>query len=82
MSYRERLDAFPTQLVLTIVWATVGTAVSLWLRNSILWIGLISIYAIVATHFSAHLAWRAKREASKSVDEQPADQLEAAHRVE
>jgi len=58
---RERLDAFPTQLVLTVLWATVGTALSIHWSNSILWVSLISIYAIVVSHWTAHLAWKGKR---------------------
>lgn len=65
MSARDRLDAFPTQLVFTIVWATAGTAVSLWLRSSLLWVSLISVYAIVISHWTAHLAWKAKRAAAQ-----------------
>lgn len=58
---RKRIDAFPTQLILTILWGTIGTGVSLHYSNSILWVSLISIYAIVISHWTAHLAWRAKR---------------------
>lgn len=65
---RERIDKFPTQLVLTILWSTVGLAVCLWLRSSILWVILMSWYAIVVTHFSAHLAWRSKRAAEQTED--------------
>lgn len=61
MTLRERLDAFPTQLVLTILWATLGTTVSIILSSSILWVSLISIYAIVVSHWTAHLAWKGKR---------------------
>lgn len=61
----DKIDAFPTQLVLTILWATVGTGISLWLSSSILWVSLISIYAIVVSHFTAHIAWRAKRAAQE-----------------
>lgn len=63
----ERLEAFPTQLVLTLVWATVGTALSLLWSTSILWISLISIYAIVVSHWTAHIAWKAER-AAKEVE--------------
>lgn len=69
MTLRERLDAFPSQLVLTILWATVGTAVSFIYRDSLLWVSLISIYAIVISHWTAHLAWRAKRIAQGDDDD-------------
>lgn len=68
VSARERLDAFPTQLVFTIVWATAGTAASIHWSNSILWVSLISIYAIVISHWTAHLAWKAKRIAQDQSD--------------
>jgi hypothetical protein len=67
-SLRERVDAFPTQLVLTILWATVGTTVSFILSSSILWVSLISIYAIVISHWTAHIAWRGKRIAEGNDD--------------
>lgn len=60
---RDRFDAFPAQLVLTILWATVGTAASLYFRSSLLWVSLISVYAIVISHWTAYLAWKAKRAA-------------------
>lgn len=68
MSLKERIEKFPTQLVLTILWATVGTAVSIILSSSILWVSLISIYAIVISHFTAHIAWKAKRAAEEDSD--------------
>lgn len=82
MSIRERLDAFPTQLVLTIAWIVVGVPLCIHWRNSILWIALMSVYAIIVSHFTGHLAWKAKREAQGLVDQQPTDELEAGHRVE
>lgn len=65
VGFRERLDAFPTQLVLVLVWATAGTAVSVWLKSSILWLALMSVYAIVSNHWTAHTVWKAKREAAE-----------------
>lgn len=63
----KSIDAFPTQLVLTIVWGTAGTAAALYFKSSILFVSLISIYAIVISHWTAHLAWRAKRAADETV---------------
>lgn len=60
---KERLARFPTQLWLTILWATVGTAASLYFSSSILFVSLISIYAIVVGHWGAHTAWKAERAA-------------------
>lgn len=65
---RERLDAFPSQLCFTVVWVVVGIPVSLWLRDSILWISLISVYAIVASHWTAHTAWKAERATEQNED--------------
>lgn len=71
MSFRERLDAFPTQLVLVVIWATVGLAACLIFRESLLWVILMSWYAIVVTHFAGHLGWRAKRAAQGDEEEPP-----------
>lgn len=65
MTWSERFDRFPMQLVLTVLWATVGTAASFYYKDSILFVSLISIYAIVISHWTAHLAWRAKRAAQE-----------------
>lgn len=67
MTWRERVDAFPTQLVLTFVWLVVGTPVCIILRQSLLWVSLMSLYTIIGQHFVGHLAWRAKR-ASESTE--------------
>lgn len=68
MAWHERLDRFPTQLVLTILWATFGTGLSLIYRSSILWVSLMSVYAIVISHFTAHLSWSAKQAAKRAED--------------
>lgn len=48
-------------LGLAIVWATIGTGYTLvWGAESILWIGLISVYAIVISHLAAYDAARAE----------------------
>lgn len=67
-SKRERLDAFPTQLVLTIVWAGPITLLAMLtpIGKNLYFITLISLYAIVISHFTAHMAWRAKRAAQES----------------
>lgn len=72
-SFHDKLDAFPTQLILTILWATVGVVLCVLFRHSLLWIGLISAYANIATHWSAHLGWRAKRAADKTNDDTTTD---------
>lgn len=65
MSFRERLDRFPTQLVLTMVWVVVGLPLCLLWGDVLLWTQIMSAYAIIVTHFTGHLAWRAKREAQE-----------------
>jgi hypothetical protein len=63
---RQRLEDFPTQLVLTLVWIIVGVPICIILRSSILWISLMSVYAIITSHWAAYLAWRAGRASSES----------------
>ena len=63
---KDRIDRFPTQLVLTIVWIVVGLPLSIHWGQELLWTQIMSLYAIVVTHFSAHLAWRAKRVAQEN----------------
>lgn len=60
---RERLDRFPTQLVLLLAWLVPGAAVSWLLRDKLSWTAFMSWYAIVVSHLTAHIAWRAKRAA-------------------
>lgn len=62
---KERIDRFPTQLILTIVWIVVGLPLSFLWGDVLLWTQMMSLYAIVITHFSAHLSWRAKRAAEE-----------------
>lgn len=69
MSIKERAEKFPTQLLLTVLWATVGTAVSIILSSSILWVSLISIYAITVSHFTAHIAWQTKQQEGTDIKE-------------
>lgn len=64
-SLSDKVDRFPTQLVLTIVWIVVGLPLSILWGNVLLWTQIMSLYAIIVTHFSAHLAWRAKRAAEE-----------------
>lgn len=39
-------------------WVTVGLPASYWLRHSLTWIVALSVYAIIATHWSG---WSAER---------------------
>lgn len=66
MNFKTWVDEKPIQLWLTLVWATVGVALCLKYQSSILWVGLISVYAIVISHWTAYLAWKAKRAAEET----------------
>ncbi len=45
-------------LVLMVVWVVVGLPVSYWLRESIAWLVVLSVYAIIVGHWSG---WSAER---------------------
>lgn len=68
--FKERLDAFPTQLWLTIIWAVPISAIAMLspLGRNLYFISGISLYAIVVTHFTAHIAWKAECEAKKAAE--------------
>lgn len=65
---KKRLDAFPTQLVLTVVWAIPVSILAMVtdIGLAIRFVTFISLYAIVVSHFTAHLAWKAKRAAESA----------------
>ena len=75
---KKKLDRFPTQLVLTFIWIILAIPTVLYWQDSILWIGLISVYAIVISHFTAHLAWKSKR-AAEHAEEDIEDHAEEMH---
>lgn len=61
-SLRERIDAFPFQLTMTIVWIVmVPTAIVTGWLWSIGFIAACSIYANAIGHWSAHRAERAEK---------------------
>lgn len=43
-------------LVLTVVWSLLLIPTIIWWKESILWIAIMSVYAIVSTHWSAYQA--------------------------
>lgn len=58
----KRLAKF--HLILALVWAMLTIPTLLWWKNSILWVSLMSIYAIVVSHLAAYsAAMRKKRPA-------------------
>lgn len=60
------------ELVLTLVWCGLMVpTVTLW-SQSVLWIGIISVYAIVVTHWGNYLVQRtAERTAAKAGEDAP-----------
>lgn len=48
-------------LALTIAWTLLLIPTVLWWQESILWISLMSVYAIISTHWGAYQAARAER---------------------
>jgi len=51
---------------LAVLWTVVGLPLSIWLRYSIPWLVFLSVYAIIATHWSG---WSAERPVTIEVDE-------------
>ena len=46
-------------LVMTFVWIVATIPTLIWLRDSVLWVSLMSLYAIVISHAAAYSAARA-----------------------
>jgi hypothetical protein len=53
-------------LVLVFVWIILIIPTVLFWKNSILWIALMSIYAVVVSHWGAYQASRAETEAENN----------------
>lgn len=49
------------QLALTIIWSLLIIPTIIWWRNSIAWVGFMSIYAIVVSHYAAYEAAKAAK---------------------
>ncbi|MDU7557191.1 MAG: hypothetical protein E7K65_04910 [Pseudomonas sp.] len=56
-------------LALALVWAVLTIPALLWWKNSILWVSLMSIYAIVISHLAAYSAAHAEKAASQALNE-------------
>lgn len=56
-------------LVLALVWAILTIPTLLWWKNSILWVSLMSIYAIVISHLAAYSAAHAEKAASNALNQ-------------
>ena len=53
------------------IWGLLVVPTVLWLHSSILWVGLMSVWANMATHFGA---WQATRAEVKVEDNKPVGQ--------
>ncbi len=56
-------------LFLALVWAVLTIPTLIWWKNSILWVSLMSIYAIVISHLAAYSAAHAEKAASQALSE-------------
>lgn len=56
-------------LILALVWAMLTIPTLLWWKNSILWVSLMSIYAIVVSHLAAYSAAHAEKAASNALNQ-------------
>ncbi|UDJ80288.1 monooxygenase [Kosakonia oryzae] len=56
-------------LFLALIWAVLTIPTLLWWKNSILWVSLMSIYAIVISHLAAYSAAHAEKAASQALNE-------------
>lgn len=52
--------------IMTIVWIVLVIPTMLWWRESLIWIVMMSIYAIIVSHFGAYQAARAEEAVSTS----------------
>jgi hypothetical protein len=50
----------------TVAWVLLAVPTMLWWRNSVPWIGFMSVYAIVVSHAGAWQASRAERAAQST----------------
>lgn len=56
-------------LILALVWALLTIPTLLWWKNSILWVSLMSIYAIVVSHLAAYSAAHAEKAANNALNQ-------------
>ena len=56
-------------LILALVWAMLTIPTLLWWKNSILWVSLMSIYAIVVSHLAAYSAAHAEKAANNALNQ-------------
>lgn len=56
-----KLNEATVQLVITGLWFLLVVPTVVWWSESTLWIGIMSIYAIVVSHYTAYLAAKKKK---------------------
>lgn len=66
MTFSECLRSSKLHLALTVVWALlVIPTITIW-KDAVWWIGLISIYANVVSHWTTYIAARTAEKTEKS----------------
>lgn len=55
-------------LCMTIFWLLMAVPTALWWKNSILWVGEMSVYACMTTHWSGYQGARAEHTAGSGGD--------------
>ena len=58
-------------LIATFVWVLLILPTLLWWKESILWVGLMSIWANVVGHFGAYISARAEEESATNPPKEP-----------
>lgn len=56
----EFLRSKKFHLVMTIIWALMAIPTALWWNNSVLWVGEMSVYACMTTHWGSYQGARAE----------------------
>jgi hypothetical protein len=56
-------------LISIFVWLALVPPTVIWWKNSIRWIGFMSVYAIVLSHFTAYMAGRTEQREIEKKDE-------------
>lgn len=64
----RRVPSSTLHRVLTVAWALLAVPTVLWWSESVLWIGLISIYANAVSHWGAAEAASAKETAEQATE--------------
>lgn len=71
MGRLEFLRSRGFHLTMTIFWLAMTVPTALWWKNSILWVGLMSVYACMTTHWSSYQGARAEHTAGSGDGECP-----------